>query len=153
MEAIVKDPGGTGGRAKALNRPVGGKTGTTDGYYDTWFVGASPFLSTAVWLGFDNEKSLGRGETGSRTALPIWLDYMLDSHKEIPPLDFDVPDGVVFANIDGETGQLVSSKSKEVLSQAFIKGTEPSLISDDKSFLNQPEDFAKEEANFIREEL
>ena len=153
LEAVVKDPGGTGGRARALNRPVGGKTGTTDGYYDTWFVGASPFLSTAVWLGFDNEKSLGRGETGSRAALPIWLDYMLDSHKEIPPLDFDVPDGVVFANIDGETGQLVSSKSKEVLSQAFVKGTEPSLISDGRSFLNRPENFSKEEANFIREEL
>ena len=153
LEAIVKDPGGTGGRARALKRPVGGKTGTTDGYYDAWFVGASPFLSTAVWVGYDNEKSLGQGETGSRTALPIWLDYMSESHKETPPLEFDVPDGVVFANIDGETGQLVSSKSQEVLSQAFIKGTEPSLISDENSFLGRPEDFSKEEAKFIRQEL
>ena len=153
LEAIVKDPGGTGGRARTLNRPVGGKTGTTDGYYDTWFVGASPFLSTAVWVGFDTEKSLGKGETGSRTALPIWLDYMLDSHKDLPPLEFNIPDNVIFANIDGETGQLVSSKSKEVLSQAFVKGTEPSFISDDNSLFNRPEDFSKEEANFIREEL
>ena len=153
LEAIVKDPGGTGGRARALNRPVGGKTGTTDGYYDTWFVGASPFLSTAVWVGFDNEKSLGQGETGSRTALPIWLDYMSDSHKETPPLEFDIPDGVVFANIDGETGQLVSSKSQEVFSQAFVEGTEPTMISDESSYLSRPEDFSKEEAKFIREEL
>ena len=153
LEAIVKDPGGTGAKARALERPVGGKTGTTDGYYDTWFVGASPFLSTAVWLGYDNEKSLGVGETGSRTALPIWLDYMSDSHKDLPPLDFAVPDGVVFANIDAETGQLVSEKSKEVLSQAFVEGSEPSSLFEKDSLLNRPEDFLKEEANFIREEL
>jgi len=153
LEAIIKDPQGTGGRARVLNRPVGGKTGTTDGYYDTWFVGASPFISTGVWLGFDHEKSLGPGETGSRTALPVWLDYMSDSHKDLPPLEFDIPDGVVFANIDGEKGGLVSSKSKEVLSQAFIKGTEPSPATAEDSFFKRPEDFSKEEARFIREEL
>ena len=152
LEAIVKDPGGTGARARALNRPVGGKTGTTDGYYDTWFVGATPFISTAVWMGYDNEKSLGQGETGSRTALPVWLEYMLTAHKDLPPLEFNVPDGVVFSNIDAETGQLVSSKTQDIVSQAFIKGTEPSLISNENP-LTRPEDFSKEEEKFIREEL
>ena len=152
LEAIVKDPGGTGARARALNRPVGGKTGTTDGYYDTWFVGATPFISTAVWMGYDNEKSLGQGETGSRTALPVWLEYMLKAHKDLAPLEFHVPDGVVFSNIDAETGQLVSSKTQEIVSQAFIKGTEPSLLPNENP-LTRPEDASKEEEKFIREEL
>jgi len=150
MEGIVKDAGGTASRARVLNRPVGGKTGTTNSYNDAWFLGASPFISTAVWVGFDQEKSLGQGETGSRVALPIWIDYMDKSHKiegkELIPIEFPVPDGVVFSNIDAETGQLVSSQSQEVFSQAFIEGTEPSLQSQE----NRLED---DEAQFIREEL
>ena len=99
LEAVVKDSEGTARRAQALNRPIGGKTGTTDGYYDTWFVGASPFISTGVWMGFDSEKTLGKGETGSRAALPAWMDYMKQSHEHFPPGDFPVPNHVVFANI------------------------------------------------------
>ena len=131
LEAVIRDPEGTARRANILDFPVGGKTGTTDGYYDTWFVGSSAMISTAVWLGFDNNKSLGKGETGSRSALPIWIDYMKDSHKDLAPVDFPVPEDVVFVNIDGETGQGVSSKSKEFIYQAFIKGSEPFAESED----------------------
>ena len=152
LEAVVKDPRGTAGRARVLKRPVGGKTGTTDGYYDTWFAGSSPLIAGVVWLGFDTEQTLGRGETGSRTALPIWIDYMNASHKNLPPVEFSVPDGVVFANIDAETGQLVSSASREVFSQAFVKGTEPSF-SDDESSLKDSGAVLADEAKFIREEL
>ena len=149
LEAVVKDPEGTGGKARALNRPVGGKTGTTDGYYDTWFVGSSPFISTGVWMGFDSEKSLGQGETGSRTALPVWIEYMKKSHKNLPPTEFPVPEKVVFANIDAETGKFVSAQSKEVVYQAFIEGTEPQLKDSDlKKDPLEPDD-----TDFIREDL
>ena len=150
LSAVIRDPEGTARRANVLNFPVGGKTGTTDGYYDTWFVGSSAMISTAVWLGFDDNKSLGRGETGSRTALPIWLSYMKDSHKDLAPVEFPVPDDVVFVNIDAETGQWVSSKTQEVIHQAFIEGSEPSGISDKDSEENKE---GIDEAQFIREDL
>ncbi len=148
LSAVITDREGTARRAFVLNRPLGGKTGTTDGYYDTWFVGASPFISTAVWLGFDSEKSLGKGETGSRTALPLWIQYMDKSHKDIPPTHWPVPENVVFANIDADTGALVSKKSKEVIQQAFIKGTEPQI---GKAILDNP--LTTNEADFLREDL
>ncbi len=151
LEAIVKDPEGTAGRARILKRPLGGKTGTTDGYYDAWFVGASPFISTAVWMGFDSEKTLGRGETGSRAALPVWIQYMKESHETLPKLEFPVPENVVFANIDAETGALVSFKSKKIVRQAFIEGSEPQMDQEDPSFkrnLSGPD-----ETDFIREDL
>ena len=151
LEAVVKDPEGTARRAQVLDRPVGGKTGTTDGYYDTWFVGASPLISTAVWLGFDNEKSLGKGETGSRTALPIWIDYMKASHKDLAPVEFPVPDQVVFANIDGETGELVSPTSREIIHQAFIEGTEPQARSSQE--LSNEKWIEPDETEFIKEDL
>ena len=155
LEAVVKDSEGTARRARVLDRPVGGKTGTTDGYYDTWFVGASPFISAGVWLGFDSEKSLGKGETGSRAALPVWIQYMEESHKNLPRSEFPIPEQVVFANIDTETGGLVSSKSKEVVHQAFIEGSEPQFIKPEKP-TSKDKPFSPDETNetnFIREDL
>ena len=151
LEAVVNDPEGTARRARILDRPLGGKTGTTDGYYDTWFIGASPFISTALWIGFDLEKSLGRGETGSRTALPAWIQYMEESHENLPSSEFPVPEQVVFANIDAETGNLVSSQSKEVVRQAFIENSEPQQRSDEGPLKKDP--FVPDETDFIREDL
>ena len=151
LESVVGDSEGTAGRARALARPLGGKTGTTDGYYDTWFVGASPFISTAVWMGFDTEKTLGLGETGSRTALPIWMEYMKYSHEELPKEGFPIPEKVVFSNIDPETGALASSKSKKVIYQAFIEGWEPDFIENEKEYTKE-EPFFSDEAEFLRED-
>jgi penicillin-binding protein 1A len=67
---------GTGAAAKALNRPVGGKTGTTSDYTDAWFLGFSPSVTCGVWVGYDNRESLGDKETGAKAALPIWMDFM-----------------------------------------------------------------------------
>lgn len=125
LQGTIDESGGTGGAARALGRPVAGKTGTTNGYFDAWFVGYTPDVVTGVWVGFDEEKSIGRGEVGAKAALPIWLDYMKVAHEGLPPRGFPVPDGVVFANIDNQTGRLVSSSSKLVVRQAFIDGTEP----------------------------
>ena len=151
LEAVVTE--GTARRARVLERPVGGKTGTTDGYYDTWFVGASPFISTAVWVGFDTEKTLGKGETGSRVALPIWIQYMEKSHEDLPVSEFSIPENVVFSNIDSETGALVSSKSKEVVRQAFIEGSEPQFTEQGEENSLDEDFFSSDETDFIKEDL
>jgi penicillin-binding protein 1A len=79
---------GTGGRAKALKRPLGGKTGTTNDFSDAWFMGFSPSLTCGVWVGFDNHTSLGPHEEGAKVALPIWMSFMGDALKDKPVEDF-----------------------------------------------------------------
>lgn len=142
LKGVVEDRGGTGGRAKALGREVAAKTGTTNGYYDAWFVGYTAQIATGVWVGFDQEKTLGKGEVGGRSALPIWLDYMKVAHEDLPPLALPVPDGIVFANIDSETGELASSASKNIIRQAFAEGTEPTASRNKKE---EDTDFYKQD--------
>lgn len=129
LKGVVEDPGGTGGRARALGREVAGKTGSTNNYYDAWFIGYTPQVATGVWVGFDKEKSIGKGEVGGRAALPIWVDYMKVAHEGLPQMTFPVPDGIVFANIDTETGKLASASTKKILRQAFVEGTEPTAAA------------------------
>jgi penicillin-binding protein 1A len=74
LEEVVKH--GTASSAKKLNHPVAGKTGTTNDYTDAWFVGFTPSLTCGVWVGYDEKKDLGEGETGGHAALPIWMDFM-----------------------------------------------------------------------------
>lgn len=129
LKGVVEDPNGTGGRARALGREVAGKTGSTNNYFDAWFIGYTPQVATGVWVGFDKEKSIGKGEVGGRAALPIWVDYMKVAHEGLPQMTFPVPDGIVFANIDSETGKLASASTKKILRQAFVEGTEPTASS------------------------
>jgi len=145
LQGVVDDPNGTAGAARALGRPVAGKTGTTTAFYDAWFMGYTPDVVAGVWIGFDDEKSLGRSETGGKAALPIWLEYMKVAHEGLPPRGFPVPDGVVFANIDNETGQLVSSSSKAVVRQAFVDGTEPGTNQNPQTAIDQEKNFYKED--------
>jgi penicillin-binding protein 1A len=125
LQAVVEDPHGTGWRLKALNRPVAGKTGTTNDQADAWFLGFSPDIVTGVWVGHDESRFLGWGETGSRAAAPIWVDYMGVALKERPVRDFPVPDPIVFARVDRKTGLLASANSTDIVFEAFLPGTEP----------------------------
>lgn len=145
LKGAIHDPGGTGGAARALGRPAAGKTGTTSSYFDTWFLGYTPQIVTGVWVGYNDEKSLGVGETGGKTALPIWLDYMKTAHEELPRLDFPAPEKIVFANIDNETGKLASANSKVVVRQAFLEGTEPTSATMEQSAPGEEKDFFKED--------
>ena len=104
---------------------MAGKTGTTNDQGDAWFIGFSPDVATGVWVGHDEKRVLGRGETGGRAALPIWIDFMGAALRDRPPRDFEVPDGIVFARIDTKTGLLASSQTETSLFQAFLEGTEP----------------------------
>lgn len=144
LQGVIEEPRGTGGRAKALGRPVAGKTGTTNGYYDAWFVGYTADIATGVWVGFDQETTLGRGEVGGKSALPIWLEYMKFAHEGLPIKSFPVPEGIVFANIDNESGKLATANSDQVVRQAFLEGTEPSELSN-QSDRHDDKDFYKEE--------
>jgi len=143
LQGVISE--GTGIRAKRINRPVAGKTGTTNGYYDAWFIGYTPQIVTGVWVGFDNEDSLGQSETGARAALPIWYEFMNTVHKNLEPVEFKVPESIVFAHIDNETGYLAGSSSKDVVKQAFVEGTEP---REQKETLTDHED-----QDFLREDM
>ena len=103
-----RDPGGDGGGGGAakLHRPAAGKTGTSNASRDAWFVGFTPDLLAAVWVGFDDQHKLGRGEAGAKTALPIWIDFMTKALAGQPERDFAQPPGVVVQRIDKATGLL-----------------------------------------------
>jgi penicillin-binding protein 1A len=145
LSAVVTEEGGTGGAARALGRPVAGKTGTTNGYNDAWFVGYTPQIATGVWVGYDEEKTLGPGEVGGRAALPIWLEFMKAAHRDLPVLDFERPPGVVVANIDNQTGKLASALSTHVVRQAFIEGSEPKVGGETSS--------REDETEFLKKDL
>lgn len=123
LKGVVQE--GTGWRIKELKRPAAGKTGTTNDLRDAWFVGFTPELATGVWVGYDNHVPMGRAETGSRAASPIWLHFMQEALKGLPVEDFPVPEGVVFAKIDAEEGLLAGPRSEKTVFQAYVEGTEP----------------------------
>jgi penicillin-binding protein 1A len=116
---------GTGLKARELGRPAAGKTGTTNDYRDAWFIGYTPSLVTGVWVGYDDQTSIGYRETGARTALPVWLDFMKQAHAERASEEFIAPEGVLFKQIDPRTGLLSMEKCKQSLREAFLPGTEP----------------------------
>ena len=136
---------GTGRAAKSLGRPTAGKTGTTNAYYDAWFVGYTPDYVAGVWMGFEKERSLGVGEVGGRAALPAWLGFMKYVHEGLPVRNFRIPEGIVFANIDNETGKLASAQSSTVVRQAFAEGTEPQELSSERSSFEDDKDFFKQD--------
>jgi len=115
---------GTGRRAKALGRPAAGKTGTTNDIDDAWFIGYTPQLLAGLWVGFDEKRTLGKGETGGRVAAPIWERFMERTLEGESTLDFPVPAGISFAWISPRTGQRVTPASGGLL-ECFRRGTEP----------------------------
>jgi len=125
LRAVVEDLHGTGRTLRVLNRPLAGKTGTTNEQADAWFIGYSPDITTGVWVGHDETNLLGYKETGGRAAAPIWISYMREALKDRRIRDFDVPDPIVFARIDRKTGLLASPDSRGVVFEAFLPGTAP----------------------------
>jgi penicillin-binding protein 1A len=141
LESVVKE--GTGRRIRALKRPVAGKTGTTNNLFDAWFVGYTPQYITGVWVGFDEAGSLGKGETGSRAASPIWLGFMQQVLKDKPVKVFEAPKGVVFAKIDAETGLLPIPESKKTIFECFKEGTVPVEHTKKPDTIQEADEFFK----------
>ncbi|HEY6009916.1 MAG TPA: penicillin-binding transpeptidase domain-containing protein, partial [Nitrospirota bacterium] len=122
---------GTGWKARELGRPAAGKTGTTNDYRDAWFIGYTPSLVTGVWVGHDDQKTIGPKETGARAALPIWLEFMKRAHEGIDPEDFAAPEGILFKQVDLKTGLLVTEHCTRTIREAFLPGTEPRRFCDE----------------------
>ncbi len=123
LESVVRH--GTGWRAKALKRPTAGKTGTTNDLKDAWFIGYIPQLLTVTWVGYDQERPLGKKETGSRAAAPGWVSFMEQAVADLPVEHFPVPDAIEFRPIDPKTGLLAPEDSPDVMIETFAPGTAP----------------------------
>jgi len=123
LQGVIQE--GTGKRAKALGRPAAGKTGTTNDLNDAWFIGFTPDLIAGAWIGYDDERPLGKKETGARAALPIWLRFMEKVVEGRPIKDFPMPDGVVFARVDADTGGLANPDTERPIFEVFKVGTLP----------------------------
>ena len=107
MKSVVEN--GTATRARQLKRPVAGKTGTTDEARSVWFVGFTPDVVAGVYVGFDDNKPLGRAESGGRAAVPIWLRFMDVATAGKPVRDFVMPEGIERRSVDVRTGLLARS--------------------------------------------
>ncbi len=124
LKGVVDHGTAAKARAMGVQGPVAGKTGTTDGYRDAWFVGYTPDLAIGVWVGFDDERPIKL--TGAQAALPIWSELAV---RLIPRQhgDFDLPSGIVERRIDPRTGQLATAQCPEHRTEFFIVGTEPTV--------------------------
>ncbi len=122
MTSLMKDVilHGTGAAARALGRDdLAGKTGTTNDHRDAWFVGFNGDLSTAVWVGFDNFSSLGRGEFGAKAALPIWMDFMGAALKDQPSASLPMPPGIATVQINRTSGLPSTPDDPDSMSEIF----------------------------------
>jgi penicillin-binding protein 1A len=145
MRSVIEEGTARGAAAK-LQRPASGKTGTSNREKDAWFVGFTPELLAAVWVGFDDGRSLGHGEAGGRSAAPIWADFMSKALAGQPIRDFVQPPGVVVVQIDPATG-LLPAPGAQGRDEVFLDGTAPTEAaaapgeeaSPDQMLLEKPE--------------
>ncbi len=139
MEGVIQR--GTGNAAGIFlnDTALGGKTGTTDNYTDAWFIGFSPSLCVGVWVGKDDNTTLGKREEGAKTALPIWMEFFgrviadakakaAETGVELFPEEFEVPPSIHFVAIDRKTGLLATEACKWRFMEAFLEGTEPNRL-------------------------
>lgn len=122
MQDVVES--GTGRGVKSIGRPIAGKTGTTNDVRDAWFLGFTPSVVTGVWVGFDQEISLGMQEVGGRAAAPIWLYFMENFLRPIPPETFPAPPGVTFVKINSKTGVPVKGNGAGTIYECFLDNTQ-----------------------------
>ena len=106
---------------------MAGKTGTTNDYRDAWFSGFNSAQATTVWVGFDDPKPLGRGEAGSKAALPIWMAYIEAIKKDLPVKSLRRPGSVSRIWINKETGKRTTEDDPNAIAEYFIRGTEPEM--------------------------
>ncbi len=119
---------GTAAAAGRLTPNIGGKTGTTNNYVDALFVGFSENIVTGTWIGFDDNRPLGYGETGGKAALPIWMDYMTSAIPKYGAPDFKIPEGIINVLVNKETGKPAATGTAGFL-ESFVAGTEPGTQS------------------------
>jgi len=124
MKGVVER--GTATSVKVLNRPIAGKTGTTNNHMDAWFIGYNPEWAAGVWTGYDVKRPMGKEETGGKAAAPIFIGFMKEFLKNSPVLDFDIPDSVVPVSVNVNSGRPVAPGTPGEFIEYFKSGTEPS---------------------------
>ncbi|OGW64896.1 MAG: hypothetical protein A3H49_02615 [Nitrospirae bacterium RIFCSPLOWO2_02_FULL_62_14] len=123
LEDVIQK--GTGQLARTIERSVAGKTGTTNDFTDAWFIGYTPTLATAVWIGFDDIRTLGETESGAHAALPVWLEFMQAALPLVPATPFEIPEDIRYARVDPRSGLLAPEQGDQGIVEVFSKGTEP----------------------------
>jgi penicillin-binding protein 1A len=126
MQDVVES--GTAQMIKRLGRPVAGKTGTTDDTRDAWFLGFTPSVVAGAWVGFDQERAMGRQEVGGRAAAPIWLYFAQKALDDSPAESFSVPEGIVFVKVNRKTGTPVGKTDSATIYECFLEGTTPDNV-------------------------
>ena len=132
MNSLLRDvvQNGTATLAKQLGRnDLAGKTGTTNDQRDAWFNGFTPDIVASAWIGFDNLHSLGKGETGGKTALPMWIEFMKTALADIPEKPLIPPEGIVQAYINPHDGLLLDQGDKNGVWEYFTTETAPKTYS------------------------
>ena len=127
LQSVVQE--GTAKAARKLGRPAAGKTGTSNNARDAWFVGYTPEITAGVWVGFDDHRSLGKGESGAKAALPIWMEIVKAAVGGRPAVEFPVPPNVERVLIDPKTGLRAYEGMQNGLEEVFIAGTAPTETS------------------------
>jgi penicillin-binding protein 1B len=123
MRSVINEGTGAAARANGFVLDAAGKSGTTNDLRDAWFVGFTPELLTVVWVGLDDNKPVGL--SGTQAALPIWTEFMKSALAGRPNIEFEVPEGISFAEIDRDTGKLATPGCERTYHESFISGTEP----------------------------
>ncbi|MGH6865019.1 MAG: penicillin-binding protein 1A, partial [Methyloceanibacter sp.] len=123
MQGVVQS--GTAQRLKVLNRPLAGKTGTTNDYKDAWFIGFTPDLTVGAYVGYDQPRSMGRSATGGGLAAPIVRDFLLEALADEPAVPFRAPPGVKLVRVNHKTGMPAAPGDKSAIMEAFKPGQEP----------------------------
>ncbi len=133
MNSMMRDVirRGTGRRALALGRKdLAGKTGTTNDQRDAWFSGFNPNIVATTWVGFDQLQPLGRGETGAKAALPMWIDFMREALRNMPETILEQPDGLVTVRIDPDSGQLAGAGDDNAIFETFYSESAPESLAE-----------------------
>ena len=136
LRSVVEEGTATSIRTRGFRMPTGGKTGTTDDYRDSWYIGYTRNLVMGTWVGFDDNRTMGRAMTGSVGALPIWIPIMqfYENRLEEQGVDimenFDIPAGVVRLPVSRRTGLLPANPFEPTLTEVFVQFTEPRMRSD-----------------------
>ena len=128
MRSVINEGTGAAARANGFALDAAGKSGTTNDLRDGWFVGFTPELLTVVWVGFDDNQPLGL--SGTQAALPVWTTFMSRALAGHPDQPFAVPTGIVYAEIDRDTGQLAGPLCPRLFKEAFLSGSEPTTTCD-----------------------
>lgn len=142
----VLQRGGSAQTLRSLGRTFAGKTGTSNSSFDGWFVGVTPDLVVAIFIGFDEPKTLGKKDTGGVIAAPVFKNFVNMAMKDEPLIPFRVPEGIRFVRVNHKTGKPATSKDKDVILEAFkadealhgkikgyIDGSEDSVVTQEQT--------------------